>query len=254
MVGAACVGRGDLPRRDGRRQWSTSRWCPRWASRCSVRLLLGAAIVLSVLIGQGKLWPGSGPDRTLVARLVLAGLNVFAILAPLTFTLPVTAVAYVGGGGYCRDVHSTRPPARAAQRARRDPQHLCLRRRGRAAPGRPAVRPGGPARRGRPGVEHGPGRERRSPARGSTAPRPCSTSSRSRSVPSRTAPACPATPTRPERRDSRSPAGLGPARDDRSTPLSRPRRQLAKPPSPRAAAPGSWPCDHVDDGRRVRLA
>ena len=63
--------------------------------------VLGAAIVLSVLIGQGKLWPGSGPDRPLVARLALAGLNVFAFLLPLSFTLPVAQpFVYAGGGGY----------------------------------------------------------------------------------------------------------------------------------------------------------
>ena len=50
--------------------------------------LLLVAIVLSVLIGQGRIWPGSGPDRTLLTRLVLAGLNLVAILAPLTFHFP----------------------------------------------------------------------------------------------------------------------------------------------------------------------
>ena len=45
-------------------------------------------MVLSVRVGQGKLWPGSGPDRSLLARLVLAGLNLVAILAPLTFHFP----------------------------------------------------------------------------------------------------------------------------------------------------------------------
>jgi hypothetical protein len=50
--------------------------------------LLGAAIWVSVLIGQGRLWPGSGPERTMLARLTLAALNVFAILAPFTFNYP----------------------------------------------------------------------------------------------------------------------------------------------------------------------
>jgi hypothetical protein len=48
--------------------------------------LLIAAVVVSVLVGQGKVWPGSGPDRTTLARTVLLGLNVFAVLVPLTFT------------------------------------------------------------------------------------------------------------------------------------------------------------------------
>lgn len=47
--------------------------------------LLVVAIVVSALIGLGRLWPGSGPDRTLLARLVLAGLNVFAVLVPFSF-------------------------------------------------------------------------------------------------------------------------------------------------------------------------
>jgi len=63
--------------------------------------VLVAAIVVSVLIGQGKLWPGSGPGRPLVARLALAGLNLFAILLPLSFTLPLAQpFVHVGGGGY----------------------------------------------------------------------------------------------------------------------------------------------------------
>src|SRR6185503_1336317 len=45
--------------------------------------LLLAAVVVSVLIGQGRLWPGSGPDRSTAARVVLVALNVFAVLAPL---------------------------------------------------------------------------------------------------------------------------------------------------------------------------
>lgn len=47
--------------------------------------VLVVAIVVSTLIGLGRLWPGSGPDRTLLARLVLAGLNVFAVLVPFSF-------------------------------------------------------------------------------------------------------------------------------------------------------------------------
>jgi hypothetical protein len=68
--------------------------------------VLVAAIVVSVLIGQGKVWPGSGPDRPLVARLALAGLNVFAILLPLSFTVPVAQpYVYVGGDGYGSGYH-----------------------------------------------------------------------------------------------------------------------------------------------------
>jgi hypothetical protein len=57
--------------------------------------VLVAAIVVSVLIGQGKLWPASGPDRTLLARLVLGALNVVAILAPFGFNFPGHQTHYV---------------------------------------------------------------------------------------------------------------------------------------------------------------
>jgi len=49
-------------------------------------LLLGAAVVVSVLVGQGRIWPGSGPDRPALARMALLSLNVLAVLAPLTFS------------------------------------------------------------------------------------------------------------------------------------------------------------------------
>jgi hypothetical protein len=51
-------------------------------------IVLVAAIVVSVLIGQGTLWPGSGPDRTPLARLVLGVLNVVAVIAPFGFNFP----------------------------------------------------------------------------------------------------------------------------------------------------------------------
>jgi hypothetical protein len=50
-------------------------------------VLLGA-VVVSVLVGLGRLWPGSGPERPLLARLVLLGVNVAVLLLALTFTLP----------------------------------------------------------------------------------------------------------------------------------------------------------------------
>ncbi|HET6940368.1 MAG TPA: hypothetical protein VFI19_17250 [Nocardioides sp.] len=49
-------------------------------------LLLLVAVVVSSLIGLGRLWPGSGQDRSTAARVVLLGLNVLAVVAPLTFT------------------------------------------------------------------------------------------------------------------------------------------------------------------------
>ncbi|MFZ5849062.1 MAG: HAAS signaling domain-containing protein [Actinomycetota bacterium] len=38
------------------------------------------AVVVSVQIGRGVLWPGSGPDRPVATRVVLVGLNAFAIV------------------------------------------------------------------------------------------------------------------------------------------------------------------------------
>lgn len=68
-------------------------------------LLLGA-VAVSVLIGQGRLWPGSGPDRTTVARVVLLGLNVFAVLVPLSFTGDGSQGApWVSGNGYNAGFH-----------------------------------------------------------------------------------------------------------------------------------------------------
>lgn len=50
--------------------------------------LLIAAIVVSTLIGVGRLWPGSGPDRPATARALLLACNVVAIVAPLTWSIP----------------------------------------------------------------------------------------------------------------------------------------------------------------------
>jgi hypothetical protein len=69
-------------------------------------LLLVGAVVLSVLVGQGKLWPGSGPDRTTLARMVLLGLNTFAVVVPLSFTGDGSQwEPYVGGTGYSAGFH-----------------------------------------------------------------------------------------------------------------------------------------------------
>ncbi|WGX97525.1 hypothetical protein [Nocardioides sp. L-11A] len=51
-------------------------------------LLLLVAIVLSVLIGTGRLWPGSGPDRPIAKRAILLAANTAAVLIPLTWNLP----------------------------------------------------------------------------------------------------------------------------------------------------------------------
>lgn len=58
-------------------------------------LLLVVAVVGSVLVGLGRLWPASGPDRSALARVVLVLLNLAAVLAPLTFSL--TLPGYLHG-------------------------------------------------------------------------------------------------------------------------------------------------------------
>lgn len=48
-------------------------------------VLLVVAVAISILIGQNRLWPGSGPDRSTSARLLLVALNALAVLALLSF-------------------------------------------------------------------------------------------------------------------------------------------------------------------------
>jgi hypothetical protein len=74
-------------------------------------VLLAAAVVVSVLVGQGKLWPGSGPDRTTLARFTLLSLNVLAVLAPLTFSGDGSHVA-----GYTAVAAPYREPVRPVLR------------------------------------------------------------------------------------------------------------------------------------------
>jgi hypothetical protein len=47
-----------------------------------------AAIALSTLVGLGRLWPGSGPERPLRSRLALLALNGIAVGALCTFSIP----------------------------------------------------------------------------------------------------------------------------------------------------------------------
>lgn len=57
--------------------------------------LLAGAIIVSVLVGSGRLWPGSGPDRAVAARLAVIALNVTAALLP--FTWSIAAPGYLTG-------------------------------------------------------------------------------------------------------------------------------------------------------------
>ena len=56
-------------------------------------VLLGAAIVGSVAVGQGRLWPGSHAGSSPVSRVVLLALNVIAVLAVL-FAVPQLPTQY----------------------------------------------------------------------------------------------------------------------------------------------------------------
>lgn len=47
--------------------------------------LLLAAVVVSTLVGQGRLWPGSAAPSSVVARVALLAVNVVALLLPLGF-------------------------------------------------------------------------------------------------------------------------------------------------------------------------
>lgn len=58
-------------------------------------LILAVAVVGSVLIGLGRVWPGSGPRRSLLARVALIALNTVAIVLPLSFG--ISSPGYLGG-------------------------------------------------------------------------------------------------------------------------------------------------------------
>ena len=69
-------------------------------------LVLGLAVVVSVLMGQRKLWPSSGPARTTLARITLLSLNVLAVVVPLTFAGDGSqASQYIGPNGYYAGFH-----------------------------------------------------------------------------------------------------------------------------------------------------
>ena len=60
------------------------------------------AVVGSTLLGLGRLWPGSGPDRPVLARVVLLALNVAALVVPL-LTVSISAPGYLTGTPYVYD-------------------------------------------------------------------------------------------------------------------------------------------------------
>ena len=71
--------------------------------------ILAVAVVGSVLVGMGRVWPGSGPERPVLARVVLVALNGAAVAAPLTFGISTPgylgAQPYVEYSGYGQGYH-----------------------------------------------------------------------------------------------------------------------------------------------------
>lgn len=80
--------------------------------------ILAVAVVGSVLVGMDKVWPGSGEQRSLLARLVLIALNVAAMLAPLGFG--ISTPGYLSGtpqgeySGYNQGYHDAARQVTAA--------------------------------------------------------------------------------------------------------------------------------------------
>lgn len=66
--------------------------------------VLVVAIVVSTLIGLGRLWPGSGPDRPLTTRLLLLAANLAALVLPLGFS--ATSPGYLSGEPHWDDPYS----------------------------------------------------------------------------------------------------------------------------------------------------
>lgn len=57
--------------------------------------LLAMAVVVSTLVGLGRLWPGSGPERRASARVALLAVNVAALVVPTTWG--VAGPGYLAG-------------------------------------------------------------------------------------------------------------------------------------------------------------
>ncbi len=68
-------------------------------------LLWLAAVVVSVQIGRDRIWPGSGPARTTLARVVLLGLNAFAVLMT-----PVVLGQFPASGTWADQSHGYSEP------------------------------------------------------------------------------------------------------------------------------------------------
>jgi hypothetical protein len=66
--------------------WEYATILPRFGDDVSGKLILLGAVVVSVLLGLRKTWPASHAPRSVLARLVLLGLNLFAVLMLLVVT------------------------------------------------------------------------------------------------------------------------------------------------------------------------
>jgi hypothetical protein len=60
--------------------WEYATLIPRFGDDVSGKLVLVGAVVVSVLLGLRKTWPASASPRSVFARVVLLGLNSFAVL------------------------------------------------------------------------------------------------------------------------------------------------------------------------------
>jgi hypothetical protein len=90
-------------------------------------VILAVAVVGSVLIGMDRLWPGAGPERSLVARLSLVALNVAAVLAPLSFGISgpgyLSGTPYDDYSGYSEGYDDAYRQLGAGLRSNGDPVH-----------------------------------------------------------------------------------------------------------------------------------
>ena len=66
--------------------WEYATLIPRFGDDVSGKLILLGAVVVSVLLGLRRTWPASHSPRSLLARVVLLGLNLFAVLMLLVVT------------------------------------------------------------------------------------------------------------------------------------------------------------------------
>lgn len=82
--------------------WETLTVVPTLGAPFLGEAVLVAAIVVSSLVGLGRLWPGAGPDRPTAARIVLLTVNAAALLSPALWSAPWPGTAYDDWRAYDR--------------------------------------------------------------------------------------------------------------------------------------------------------